>query len=73
MDVYREAVSLITSSKAVIFFTNVQNMNRIVSYHTFRRLNSSPWIRLVDKSGSNYVPLYFRDGGLAKFTEALQQ
>lgn len=33
----------------------------------------SPWIRFVGRDGSNYVPLYFRDGGLTEFITALQR
>ena len=33
----------------------------------------SPWIRLMGKDGTNFVPLYFRDGGVPEFTAALQR
>ncbi len=33
----------------------------------------SPWIRLMGTDGSNYVPLYFREGGLPELIAALQR
>ncbi|VDK75922.1 unnamed protein product [Litomosoides sigmodontis] len=32
-----------------------------------------PWIRFIGKDGSGYAPLYFRQGGIASFTDNLQR
>uniref|UniRef100_A0A914WEE1 Rab-GAP TBC domain-containing protein n=1 Tax=Plectus sambesii TaxID=2011161 RepID=A0A914WEE1_9BILA len=59
--------------KKLRFSADIKDLRSFQCVEPRRGKSGSPWIRLISKDGTNYIPLYFRDGGLPEFTEHLQQ